>query len=784
MQNLFLRAVGMLVALAAAAAAPAAAQTFADPGFVSETVVTLSPYGVNGMVFAPDGRMFVWEKAGIVTIFQNGVLLDEPFLDIRDHVNRYWDRGMLGLALDPDFSANGYVYLVYTYEHAGQPESSAPRTSRVTRVQADPANPNRALAGSETTLLGTLGTPPCSQYPAGSDCITADEVSHTIDWIRFGADGKLYISNGDGAPFSSASVGSLRAQDLTSYSGKLLRVNKDGAAPGDNPFDTGSDSVRSKVYAYGLRNPYRFTFHPVTGEPFIGDVGWNRYEEIDRGAGRNFGWPCFEGPSREPAFDAAYSQCSTLPAAAVTPPMYSYDRSVGTTVVMGPFYTGTQFPAQYQGSLFFADYAADFIRRATFDGAGDFTGIVDFATNAGNTVHLELGPDGSLYYIAYPAGEIRRIRFATGNRPPIAVATATPSSGYSPLAVSFDASSSRDPDGDALTYAWDFGDGNTGSGVAPAHTYSSATVQVFTATLTVSDPSGATTTATVRVTAGSLPPTASVASPADGTAVRPGQTVNFTGSATDPDETLSAAALSWQLRLLHNTHVHTLSAASGASGSFVVEEHDPAATFAYELILTATDSSGLLDTGSVNLPALQPDFTIAANPTTRTVTRGQSAQYALGLAAVGGGGATFNAAIALACSGLPANTSCSFSPSAVTPGAATGSSALTITTRAPSAALQGAPLSGTLPLYAVLLAAPLIAAAVFGGQRSARARVLGIIAIAALSSAALACGGGGGAAGGGGPPPNPGTALGTYNLTVTGTSGSTSHATVVTLVVQ
>src|SRR5437870_4781558 len=159
----------------------ALAQTFADTGFTSEVVTTLPAYQPVGLTWAADGRMFIWQEKGVVRIFKNGTLLPTPFIDVSSHVNTVNDRGLLGLALDPNFATNGYVYLFYTYEPNGNPNDTAPKTSRLTRVTANPTNPDVALANSEIVLLGSIGAAPCSQYPAGSDCIGSDSVEHTAD---------------------------------------------------------------------------------------------------------------------------------------------------------------------------------------------------------------------------------------------------------------------------------------------------------------------------------------------------------------------------------------------------------------------------------------------------------------------------------------------------------------------------------------------------------------------------------------------------------------------------
>src|SRR5882672_4408296 len=345
---------GLLTALGAAVApTPAHAQiSFADPGFYAETVATLPPYSPVGLAFAPDGRIFVWQKAGKVRIIKNGQLLTTPFLDISDHVNQYLDHGLLGLALDPNFASNGYVYLAYVYEGGGNPNDQGPKISRLSRVQADPNAPDVALAG-ETIII---------------DNIPSEARTHSIDSLRFAADGKLFVTIGDAATDLTVDPLALRAQDLNSLNGKILRINPDGSAPADNPFyePATPTSVRSKVWAYGLCNPFRFALHPTSGAPYIGDMGWHTWEELDRGRGVNFGWPCFEGPDARLEYQV-FAECQGLVQPATTAGVYVYDHTVGNSTIAGSFYTGVQYPAQYWGNFFAADYGGGWIERLVFD---------------------------------------------------------------------------------------------------------------------------------------------------------------------------------------------------------------------------------------------------------------------------------------------------------------------------------------------------------------------------------------------------------------------------------
>jgi glucose/arabinose dehydrogenase len=398
---------------------PVQGQTFNDQGFVSELVTTLPVFSPVGLAWAPDGRMFIWQKNGVVKVFRNGTLLSTPFLDFSSKVNTFNDNGMWGLAFHPGFATNGYVYLTYVFEPTGNPNDTNPKTGRLVRVRADPANPDRMLAGSEITILGAVTNLPSAP---GADCFPDNAGAHAVGTIRFAADGAMFVGNGDGGDAAFADPNAFRAQDFNYYGGKILRINDDGTAPLDNPFYDGFNSIRSKIWAYGLRNPYRFCLNPATSEPFIGDVGWNTWEEIIQGTkGGNFGWPCFEGAGPQPTFQGLFGQCAQI--TSVLPPLFTYDHAtVGSCVIGGPFFTGTQYPQQFQGNLFFGDYAGNWIRRVQFDGEGNATNFPYFATGVDSPVSLEEGPDGLLYYVSFNSGQVRRVRF----NGPVAVASAAP----------------------------------------------------------------------------------------------------------------------------------------------------------------------------------------------------------------------------------------------------------------------------------------------------------------------------------------------------------------------
>jgi glucose/arabinose dehydrogenase len=587
------------------AASPATAQEedsiqFTEPGFSMEPVAQLDAQHAVGLAFAPDGRIFVWQRSGAVRIVKNGSLVPGNFIDLSGRINMEGDRGLLGLALDPNFSSNGFVYLFYSSEEDGSSFGNNPkaRTARLIRVQADPGNPDVFLPGSEKLILGK-----CEGPGGGPECIKLEIPTHANDDIRFGDDGKLYVSIGDSADFQFADPLAFNAQSLDSYNGKLLRINPDdGSAPADNPFYDGPNTVKSRIYAYGLRNPFRFTFRPGTVEPYVGDVGWRDWEEVNRVTpGANFGWPCYEGNLKQQEYQnltvPGGNPCALLSEQSVTAPLYTYHHSIpvaadtGKSVTGGPFYTGTRFPEKFRGNLFIGDFGDKWISRIVVNPDGSFNQSVRFANEAGGVVDIEVGPDGALYYVDFYSGQLRRIVYDQRN--PVAKASATPTSGFSPLTVQFSSEGSQDPSGSNLTYHWDFGDGSTSDSPNPSHTYVSATPRAFLAKLTVTNAQNLKSIpAEVTITVGSLAPSARIISPTNGQRVVPGTVVNYSGVGNDPDETITPDKLSWQIVLHHDDHIHPQTNSVGESGSFIVSAHD-GGLFFYEIILTVTDSTGL-----------------------------------------------------------------------------------------------------------------------------------------------------------------------------------------------
>jgi glucose/arabinose dehydrogenase/PKD repeat protein len=666
-------------------AGPSPAEASTLPTGFRDSVVLSGLTNPTVLQFAPDGRIFVGQKNGVIKVFQS--LTDTnpvTFADLSSKVDDYWDRGLLGLALPPNFPASPYVYVLYAYDapiggtapvwNDACPTPPGPTTdgclvsARVSRLQIS----GNVMTGSEQVLINNW----CQQFP-----------SHSIGTLLFGRDGYLYVSGGDGASFNNvdygqygatyagdqanpcgdppgavgtalsppgAEGGALRSQSVrrtdgpATLDGAVLRIDPaTGAGVPGNPFFSSSDANARRIVAYGLRNPFRITQRPGTDELWIGDVGWNTWEEIDRvvsptsTTASNFGWPCYEGASPQGGYQGAgLNLCSSLYSApgSVISPYYTYNHSAcvvsytgchtgGSSVTGVAFYQGGSYPAQYNGALFFADHTRNEI-WAMLPGTNglpdpsklqSFVGVDATGGAAGHPVDLKIGPGGDLFYVDMDDGTVHRITY-TVNQPPTAVATATPTNGPVPLTVSFDGTGSSDPEGKPLTYSWDLnGDGTFGDATGSTASYTYTTAGVYRPSLRVTDDRGASDTTSVTVTAGNTAPTTVIDSPAASLTWKVGDTINFSGHATDvQDGTLPASALTWSLIMHHcftqtDCHTHLIQTFYGvSSGSFNAPDHEYPCWL--ELQLTATDSGGLASTTSVRLDPKTVVLTFKTNP--------------------------------------------------------------------------------------------------------------------------------------------------------------------------
>lgn len=666
--------------------------TLLPPGFQQSTAFSglTQPTAVR---FASDGRVFVAEKSGLIKVFANiNATTPTVFADLRTQVYSAYDHGLLGIALDPAFPTKPYIYVLYTLDApiGGTPPVWNDKCPTPPGADVDGCVVSGRL--SRLTAAGNVMTGPekvlindwCEQYS-----------SHSVGTVAFGKDGALYAGAGDGASFTkidygqggapnnacgdapvpvggvqtapTAQGGALRSQDLfttgdpVGLDGTVIRVDPaTGLALPDNPNASSADPNAARIVAYGLRNPFRMTVRPGTSELWIGDVGWNGTEEIDRVGSpvtppvKNFGWPCYEGVKKQPAYNSLnLNLCNALYASnTAVAPLFSYNHPAsvvagdgcptgGSSISGGAFYptSGGSYPTKYAGALFFADYT----RRCIWvmpngtNGFPDPTKVETFATGtegAYSPVDLVSGPGGDIFYVDLVGGTVRRIHYYAGNRPPVAVMTASPTNGALPLTVSYDARQSTDADADPLTYSWDLnGDGIFGDSNAPNPSFSYTTAGTRTVSVRVSDPLGGQSIAKATITAGNTPPAPTIGTPSPQFTWSVGSTIAFSGSASDvQDGQLSPANLSWHYDTVHcptvdTCHVHPGETFNGAaSGAFVAQNHEYPSHL--RLSLTATDSGGLSATTFVDVYPQTNVLTLASDPPGASLALGSTTNTA------------------------------------------------------------------------------------------------------------------------------------------------------------
>jgi glucose/arabinose dehydrogenase len=535
-------------------------------GFQTSLVIGDGLDGPSGFEIAPDGRIFVLERAGKVKIVKNGQLLPTPFADLPSEDTG--DRGLIGIAFDPEFGvSNHYVYFYYTGRDLL----------------------NHLVRFSAADDVGTDG--PFELFRTSSP----SQLLHVGGSIRFGPDGKLYVAVGDNGN------GAL-AQELDNPHGKILRINKDGSIPADNPF-FGQPGKLGAIWAYGFRNPWRFQFDGATGQLYGGDVGnfsWEEVNHISRGA--NHGWPIHEG------------MCTSGCAGYVNP-IHTYPHAGESAAVTGgPVYRNDMFPAEYRGDLFFGDYARGFIKHADLDSDGNITEVRDFDIQAGSVVDMKVAPDGSLYYITYFPGAIYRVTYNTTSHVPVARASADVTKGIEPMTVKFSSTGSSDPDGDPLSYDWTFGDGTTSTEANPTKIY--AAKGVYTARLTVSAAGDQVPAQPIVIQVG-LTPELTVSSPSEGQLYRAGDTITYNAFARDAAGfDLDDGDIKTEVRLRHGTHFHPfVGPLTGRAGSFTIPATGEAsADTSFEIKVTATDGNGLFTSKVVNIFPRTSELSVATFP--------------------------------------------------------------------------------------------------------------------------------------------------------------------------
>ena len=339
------------------------------PAGFADTVVASGLVSPTAMDFAPDGRLFVLQQTGAVRVIQNGQLLPTPFVTL--NVDSNSERGLLGIAFDPHFETNHYVYLYHT----------VPAPDLHNQVSRFTADGNVAVPGSEVDIFDL-------------DPLNAAHGNHNGGAIHYGPDGKLYVAVGENGTPSNA-------QSLNTTLGKILRINPDGSIPTDNPFYSRTTGNNRAIWALGLRNPFTFAFQPGTGRMFIDDVGENTWEEIDDGiAGSNYGWPATEGPTSDPQFRS---------------PLFAYMHGApsqgGIAITGGSFYDPKHenFPASFAGTYFFSDFGGGWVHN--------FNPVTkkesSFATGFDEPVDLKVDAQGDLFVLDHGDGAVHEISFGS-----------------------------------------------------------------------------------------------------------------------------------------------------------------------------------------------------------------------------------------------------------------------------------------------------------------------------------------------------------------------------------
>lgn len=536
----------------------------------------------TAMAFAPDGRIFVAQQGGQVRIIKNGLLLPAPFVELT--VESSGDRGLAGIDIDPDFATSPYIYLYYTVP-------GSPAHNRASRFMADG---DVVVPGSEEILIEV-------------DPIQYAEI-HNGGAMHFGPDGKLYISIGDNASPMSA-------QDLDSYRGKLLRINRDGSLPTDNPFPTGSAARRS-IWAYGFRNPFTFSIHPVTGRILVNDVGYISWEEINDAtvAGRNFGWPQAEGNDWHPEF---------------TNPLYTYPHGnsgdeLGCAITGGTFFSPavTTYPAEWVGRYFFHDFCNQWINY--LDLASGTAVRYPFATGIPEfPVGLCEGPDGNLYFISRSAQSVYKMLY-TSNEAPAVTAQPVSVSAFDGQPATFRVSVSGAM---PLTYQWHHNGvviPNATNLIYTVPAVSSAAAGDYTVLITNGFGGVVSNVVTLASLGYNASPVARILSPATHSRYQAGTTIAFSATATDAEDgVLPASAFSWRVDFHHNSHRHDGPpiAVGTASGSFYIPNRGETSTNVYyRLILTVTDVNGLRGKDSVDIDPFLGTFTLHTSPPGLSVT--------------------------------------------------------------------------------------------------------------------------------------------------------------------
>ncbi len=583
---------------------------------------TVDPMALD---IAPDGRVFYVQRGGAVKIYKPNTASTVTAAQLDVYTGG--EDGLVGMALDPNFATNNWIYLYWS------PRTSSTDVNRLSRFTVSGDTINLA---SEAVLLSV---------PAYRDR-TFSEPGHTGGYVAFGPNNNLYLSVGDDvppnldpawqgyAPLDWRSGKSMldaarTAGNTNDLRGKILRItpqaNGTYTIPSGNLFAPGTAQTRPEIYAMGFRNPFRFEVDKQTGWLNLADYGpdrnpptTNRGPEglvelnVIKQAG-NFGWPFCHGNNQayapynpDTGVVGAKFNCNapvndspnntglrTLPPLVQPQIWYGYPASTafpemgsgGSAPMGGPVYrynaastSGTKFPAYYNGVHFFYEWSRNFVREIHFDASGNLVKINPFLPGGGfiKPMAMRFGPDGSLYVLEWGSefgggnndSGLYRIDYVQGGRAPAARASANPTNGLAPLTVAFSSAGSSDPDGNPITFAWDFdGNGSTDSTAAnPSRVYS--TNGNYNARLTVSDNTGRSSSTTIPITVGNNAPVVTITGPPNGGMLDFGQNVSYGINVTDAqDGTINCAQVFLNPALGHDDHAHPTTDLPGCSGT-------------------------------------------------------------------------------------------------------------------------------------------------------------------------------------------------------------------------
>ncbi|MGW3897249.1 ThuA domain-containing protein [Micromonospora profundi] len=604
------------------------------------------------MAVAPDGRVIYVQRGGQVKIFKPSTNSTVTAGTLSVYTGG--EDGLTGMALDPNFASNGYVYLYHS------PASSSTDVNRVSRytLTGDTLN-----LSSEARII---------DIPAYRDR-TFPEPGHTGGYIEFGPDGNLYIGTGDDTPpnldpnwqgyapldwrSGKSNLDAARtAGNTNDLRGKLLRIRPQASGgytiPTGNLYAQGTAQTKPEIYAMGFRNPFRFSIDAATGWVYLADYGPDRNPPTtNRGpeglvelnvikAPGNYGWPFCHGDNQpyapfnpDTGVVGAKFNCSapvnnspnntglTSLRPVVAPNLwYGYGTSPtfpelgsgGSAPMGGPVYrydaanpSATKFPPYYDGVHFFYEWSRSYIKEVHFDSATAVTRTNPFLPTArfNKPMDMEFGKDGSLYLLEWGTNfgggnsdsGLYRIDYIQGGRSPIAKATGTPTSGSAPLTVQFSSAGTADPDpGNTLSYQWTFGDGTTSTAANPSKVYTSN--GNYTAQLKVTDNTGKTGFANVQITVGNSAPVVTITTPPNGGMLTFGDKVSYQITVTDPDGgTVDCSKVVLNPALGHDDHAHETTEYPGCSGTISTDllgGHPDGANLFYVLNARYTDNGG------------------------------------------------------------------------------------------------------------------------------------------------------------------------------------------------